>query len=404
MAYQYLRQYLNQEISTTWPVEIQNIEELMLSLNSKKNMDVLNDKEQIVNSNTSIILAGKCNVDIFRQQDKIIYQSATTTVCKANVLTGNSSTNKICKSIKWSNVDGNEEHPQQQQKTDNNNNNNNNNNNDKIYSNIAKRICNEIKTIQILAKTKKEDSNIKSNIIQLFDVSITKNRNDQLLYINMIYNDAGLDLRKLLKYQNLKQFEPKFIIYVMKNLFNVLTFLHENRWCHRDIKPENICYSLHNKTITLIDFDFAIVYDEPIRENNNGEEEIDIPKDVKRLKGAVGTAGFIPPEMFTNSYYNGMAADIWSAGITFLELLLHQELFEKYILQTYAANNMMDIDVFKTKIYKMLKNIKTCMSEEIFLTRDIQMFIRNMLKLDYSKRPTANELYIEFQKDFNLFV
>ena len=404
MAYQYLRQYLNQEISTTWPVEIQNIEELMLSLNSKKNMDVLNDKEQIVNSNTSIILAGKCNVDIFRQQDKIIYQSATTTVCKANVLTGNSSTNKICKSIKWSNVDGNEEHPQQQQKTDNNNNNNNNNNNDKIYSNIAKRICNEIKTIQILAKTKKEDSNIKSNIIQLFDVSITKNRNDQLLYINMIYNDAGLDLRKLLKYQNLKQFEPKFIIYVMKNLFNVLTFLHENGWCHRDIKPENICYSLHNKTITLIDFDFAIVYDEPIRENNNGEEEIDIPKDVKRLKGAVGTAGFIPPEMFTNSYYNGMAADIWSAGITFLELLLHQELFEKYILQTYAANNMMDIDVFKTKIYKMLKNIKTCMSEEIFLTRDIQMFIRNMLKLDYSKRPTANELYIEFQKDFNLFI
>ena len=61
---------------------------------------------------------------------------------------------------------------------------------------------------------------------------------------------------------------------------------------------------------------------------------------------------------------------------------------------------MMDIDVFKTKIYKMLKNIKTCMSEEIFLTRDMQMFIRNMLKLDYSKRPTANELYIEFQKDF----
>ena len=62
---------------------------------TRKIVSVLNDKEQIVNSNTSIILAGKCNVDIFRQQDKIIYQSATTTVCKANVLTGNSSTNKI---------------------------------------------------------------------------------------------------------------------------------------------------------------------------------------------------------------------------------------------------------------------------------------------------------------------
>ena len=189
------------------------------------------------------------------------------------------------------------------------------------------------------------------------------------------------------------------------NLFSIYSYVRQ-RININSISPEekNICYSLHNKTITLIDFDFAIVYDEPIRENNNGEEEIDIPKDVKRLKGAVGTAGFIPPEMFTNSYYNGMAADIWSAGITFLELLLHQELFEKYILQTYAANNMMDIDVFKTKIYKMLKNIKTCMSEEIFLTRDMQMFIRNMLKLDYSKRPTANELYIEFQKDFNLFI
>ena len=97
-----------------------------------------------------------------------------------------------------------------------------------------------------------------------------------------------------------------------------------------------------------------------------------------------------------------MAGDIWSSAITFLELVLHEDLFEKYILQTYSPRNMMDIDVFKTKIYKMLKNIKLCMSEEIYLTQDVQTLIRKMLKLDYSRRPTASELTVEFQQHIKI--
>eukprot|EP00943_MAST-04B_sp_MAST-4B-sp1_P002718 g2718.t1 len=180
----------------------------------------------------------------------------------------------------------------------------------------------------------------------------------------------------------------------MENLFNALQYLHQNKWCHRDIKPENICCSLNDNRITLIDFDFAI-----IREINENVQE---KEDVYKLKGAVGTAGFIPPEMFNCEFYDGMAGDIWSSAITFLELVLHEDLFEKYILQTYSPRNMMDIDVFKTKIYKMLKNIKLCMSEEIYLTQDVQTLIRKMLKLDYSRRPTASELTVEFQQHIKI--
>ena len=39
--------------------------------------------------------------------------------------------------------------------------------------------------------------------------------------------------------------------------------------------------------------------------------------------------------------------------------------FENYILKTYAPNNMLDIDVFKSNVYKMLRNIKICISENI---------------------------------------
>lgn len=40
----------------------------------------------------------------------------------------------------------------------------------------------------------------------------------------------------------------------MKQLLNVLFYLHTRNICHRDIKPDNILYDRLNKKIKIIDF------------------------------------------------------------------------------------------------------------------------------------------------------
>jgi len=42
----------------------------------------------------------------------------------------------------------------------------------------------------------------------------------------------------------------------MRDLANVLAFIHENGFAHRDLKPENILFD-ENRRIKLIDFGLA---------------------------------------------------------------------------------------------------------------------------------------------------
>ena len=316
----------------------------------------------------SMLLAGQ--YDVKSCEECLLYKSTSTTVYKNESPESINAPSVICKSIflpiDCSSV-GKDQDLDVKKRT----------------KSKLNKFCNEIMILKMLSNLKKE--------ALIYGVSVLRNHTNDAVYINMVQKDAGLDLHQLLKHKNLKKFDTPFIILIMEQLFDALNFLHGHHCCHRDVKPENICYSIHNNAITLIDFDLAII-------SNNKSAT-----DIQNLHGAVGTAGFIPPEMFTDKNYNGMAGDIWSSAITLLELLMHKDLFENYILKTYAPNNMLDIDVFKSNVYKMLRNIKICISEEIYLAHDVQMLIRNMLKLNYKMRPNAIDLCHEFQKIKHLF-
>lgn len=95
----------------------------------------------------------------------------------------------------------------------------------------------------------------------------------------------------------------KQFLSVVKELCNVLEFLHEKGIIHRDIKPSNIILAKDGH-IRLIDFDAARM------------PKDDLEQDTKLL----GTRGYAPPEQYGFAQTDERA-DIYSLGITLKQLL-----------------------------------------------------------------------------------
>lgn len=72
---------------------------------------------------------------------------------------------------------------------------------------------------------------------------------------------------------------------------------------HRDLKPENLLLT-ENKEIILIDFGLSNQY-----------------REGQFLNTSCGSPCYAPPEMIVGKYYSGLAADIWSAGITLFAMV-----------------------------------------------------------------------------------
>ena len=96
-----------------------------------------------------------------------------------------------------------------------------------------------------------------------------------------------------------------------------LAFVHRKGWAHCDIKPENILIcdadSPAASKVLIADFGFAQ------------------PPPATGLTKRRGSPGFIAPEIRTCSDvegYDGRIADMWSAGLTILELFLGCERFD----------------------------------------------------------------------------
>lgn len=112
-----------------------------------------------------------------------------------------------------------------------------------------------------------------------------------------------------------------------KNILTGLKILHSMNIIHRDIKPSNILYDDENKIYRLIDFGVATKYN-----ISNKVETINLQLDHLSL---VGTVGYIAPEMY-KSIYNlnnqssySFQVDIFSFGITLLEMICNQRAFTK---------------------------------------------------------------------------
>ncbi|ORY07117.1 Pkinase-domain-containing protein [Basidiobolus meristosporus CBS 931.73] len=103
-------------------------------------------------------------------------------------------------------------------------------------------------------------------------------------------------------------------------LIQGLGYLHERGFGHRDLKLENICVNA-NDHIKIIDFGCAIVF------KTFGHQP-------KLVEDICGSDPYIAPEIFNGEAYDVRKADIWSAAIIYITMVL-----QKFPWEIARSNN-----------------------------------------------------------------
>ena len=127
-------------------------------------------------------------------------------------------------------------------------------------------------------------------IIRLIDVQI----DNQFIYIILEYSDSG-NLEQLVQ-QNGPYEEPQ-AAYYFKQVLEAVAYIHQRGVAHRDITLKNILIS-QDGTAKLSDFGLC---------KHQPENTF--------LTTTCGTFVYVPPEILKQQHYDGLKADIWSAGI-----------------------------------------------------------------------------------------
>jgi serine/threonine protein kinase/ankyrin repeat protein len=160
-------------------------------------------------------------------------------------------------------------------------------------------------------------------------------------------------------------------------LASALAYLHENKIRHKDIKPSNIL--LKRDDIYITDFGTAIEFDE----------------DQSMTKGTVRakTTQYQSPEV-SRGAKRGTASDIWSLGVTFLEMttVLRGETLDS--MKKFLANNGSNDEYVFENIQGAIK-----WTEHLRKKADLPrvdnsplQWIKDMLEEKAADRPTAQKL------------
>lgn len=136
------------------------------------------------------------------------------------------------------------------------------------------------------------------NIVSIFDVGEVDNFN----YMVMEYVE-GKNLNLIL---DKNQLSIKLSIKIIKQLCDVVDFIHSKEIVHRDIKTANIMVN-SDFNIKLTDFGIAKIHN-----------QLNLTQDGSML----GSVLYAPPEQFLNSQDIDKRADLYSIGVCFYEMLV----------------------------------------------------------------------------------
>ncbi|KAK4684745.1 hypothetical protein P7C73_g5422, partial [Tremellales sp. Uapishka_1] len=120
------------------------------------------------------------------------------------------------------------------------------------------------------------------------------------VWIVMEYAEGG-SIHTLSRAQPLKELH---ICLIVRELLLALAFLHKNGVIHRDIKAANILLTTSPLRILLCDFGVSAL----------------LPSSTSKRSTFVGTPYWMAPEVITEGRLYDSKADIWSLGITLLEM------------------------------------------------------------------------------------
>lgn len=152
-----------------------------------------------------------------------------------------------------------------------------------------------VREIKLLREFKHE------NVIELVDCFTTP---DQA--VCLVYECAFTDLEKIIQNRSI----PISMADTKQHLLTLLQAIsvcHDHWILHRDLKPDN-CLFMQDGTMKLADFGLARMYGTP----------------KARLSPQAITLWYKPPELLLGASEYSSAADMWSCGCIFAELLLRR--------------------------------------------------------------------------------
>lgn len=178
-------------------------------------------------------------------------------------------------------------------------------------------------------------------------------------------------------------FKGGSILIVIVGVLRSLSYMHscEPPLVHRDLKPENILLDADMNPV-IIDFSFCkFLEEEPppqvLKRKDRKEHRRGNKKKTKiepKNTGNLGTPTYIAPELLEAKPYDARA-DIWSAGVIFLEALQKERL---------------DTDRDKAAL-RMIAEKRAQLSD-----KPVPAALRNMLDPDFTKRSTSAEALVSF--------
>jgi len=128
---------------------------------------------------------------------------------------------------------------------------------------------------------------------------------DQEFYLIQQYIEGHTLSEELPPVQNVQN--ESFVIEMLKQVLEVLEFVHQHRVIHRDIKPTNIIRCAQDNRLVLIDFGAVKLMQPP----NSDQTEL--------ATVAIGTRGYAPPEQFAG--HPRLCSDIYALGMIAIQAI-----------------------------------------------------------------------------------
>jgi serine/threonine-protein kinase OSR1/STK39 len=158
--------------------------------------------------------------------------------------------------------------------------------------------------------------------------------------------------------------DEAMIATILRSILLALAQIHQNEQIHRGIKPNNAIIG-ENIVIKVADFGVAAIL------MGNGQR--------KRARySRIRTPSYMAPEMFHGNVGHTQNADIWSLGITAIELATGAA--------PYSAFPMIEI------AQKLLNAPPPLLPRTMNVLIEFRNFVKNCMNFDPKKRSTADEL------------
>ncbi|ORX85042.1 kinase-like protein [Basidiobolus meristosporus CBS 931.73] len=144
---------------------------------------------------------------------------------------------------------------------------------------------------------------VHENVIQTVDVVLENGQ------IHEVMEYCPQDLFNTIKANQPTQREiDAYFVQLMRGI----AYLHHRGVAHRDLKLENLCVD-EKGTLKIVDFGCAFIFLDPLHEGSHA-----------KAHELTGSDPYIAPEIFSGQAYDPAKADIWSAAIIYLCMVLNK--------------------------------------------------------------------------------